>query len=112
MRVTDVADGDATAWEITGPTGHVSLRELPRFPRPAEAEVPGATRAPMHGMVTSVNVAEGGTVAKGDLLCVVEAMKMEHRLLAPVTGQVTAVHVEGGDQVAHDDILVIIEERV
>ena len=111
VRITDIAEGDATAWEVTGPTGHVSLRELPRFSQPAEAEVPGATRAPMHGMVTRVNVAEGDIVAKGDLLCVVEAMKMEHRLLAPYAGRVAAVQAEAGGQVSHDDILVIIEEQ-
>jgi propionyl-CoA carboxylase alpha chain len=111
LRVTSVADGDATAWEVTGPTGHVSLRELPRFRQPAETEVPGATRAPMHGMVFALSVTVGDSVAKGDLLCVFEAMKMEHRLLAPYAGVVTSVQVEIGEQVAHDEILVIIEEQ-
>ena len=111
VRVSDVPDGFATRWEVTGARGHVSIHELPRFAPPAEAEVPGATRAPMHGTVTTVDVAVGDLVAKGDRLCVVEAMKMEHRLTAPHAGTVSSVAVKTGDQVAHDEILVIIDEE-
>jgi acetyl-CoA/propionyl-CoA carboxylase biotin carboxyl carrier protein len=57
-----------------------------------------------------MHVAEGDAVGRGDLLCVVEAMKMEHRIAAPHAGTVTAVNAEKGDQVEHDQILVVISE--
>ncbi|HEY1973609.1 MAG TPA: biotin carboxylase N-terminal domain-containing protein [Pseudonocardia sp.] len=110
LRVSSTPAGDGTSWEVTGVDGHVSLHEHGRYPLPAEAEVPGATRAPMHGTVLAMHVAEGDAVGRGDLLCVVEAMKMEHRIAAPHAGTVTAVNAEKGDQVEHDQILVVISE--
>jgi 3-methylcrotonyl-CoA carboxylase alpha subunit len=53
----------------------------------------------MHGRVGSVLVAEGDRVVKGDLLFTVEAMKMEHSVLAPVAGIITAVAIVAGGQV-------------
>jgi acetyl/propionyl-CoA carboxylase alpha subunit len=85
-------------------TGRVRLDERPRFPS-AEAEVAaGATLAPMPGSV----VADGQPVARGELLCTVEAMKMEHRVTAPLAGEVTEVRVATGQQVDADDILVVV----
>ena len=68
----------------------------------------GRVVAPMHGRVIEVSVASGGRVRKGDRLCVVEAMKMQHEILADVDGQVVDVPVEAGDQVAADDLLLEI----
>ena len=62
----------------------------------------------MPGRVLSVDVTPGQSVAEGDRLLVLEAMKMEHRLLARVAGTVQAVHVATGDQVADGMMLVEI----
>jgi acetyl/propionyl-CoA carboxylase alpha subunit len=102
--------GAEVVWEVTTPRGNVSLRELPRFPETKEAEVAGATRAPMHGTVTIVAVEPGQMVSRGDLLCCIEAMKMEHRLLAPYDGVVASVGVTEGSQVADNQILVVLDE--
>jgi acetyl-CoA/propionyl-CoA carboxylase, biotin carboxylase, biotin carboxyl carrier protein len=59
-----------------------------------------AIRAPMQGTVIRVEVADGDEVAAGQLLAVVEAMKMENPLRAPHPGRVTALHVAVGDTVA------------
>jgi 3-methylcrotonyl-CoA carboxylase alpha subunit len=64
--------------------------------------------APMPGRVLAVDVTPGQAVAEGDRLLVLEAMKMEHRLVARVSGTVQAVHVAVGDQVADGMMLVEI----
>jgi 3-methylcrotonyl-CoA carboxylase alpha subunit len=62
--------------------------------------------APMTGLVRSVPVAAGGAVAKGDILVVIEAMKMEHSLRAAADGVVEAVHCAVGDSVSDGALLV------
>lgn len=66
----------------------------------------------MHGMVTQVAVKIGDTVAKGQLLCIVEAMKMEHQMLAPHAGLVASVSVVQGAQVETEQVLVVVDEHV
>ena len=55
--------------------------------------------APMPGRLVQVKVKAGQIVAQGDTLLVLEAMKMEHALLAPADGKVAALHFAEGDQV-------------
>ena len=62
----------------------------------------------MPGRVVSLAVAEGQEVAAGDLLIVVEAMKMEHRITAAEAGVVTTVAVSAGQQVDGGDVLVVV----
>ncbi|MFQ8433366.1 acetyl/propionyl/methylcrotonyl-CoA carboxylase subunit alpha [Amaricoccus sp. W119] len=62
--------------------------------------------APMTGLVRSVPVEAGSSVAKGDILVVLEAMKMEHSLRAPSDGTVEAVHCAVGDNVDDGTLLV------
>lgn len=65
-------------------------------------------RSPMPGTVVAVPVAAGDRVAAGDTVVVVEAMKMEHRLVAPVAGTVT-VHVAPGDLVRLDQLVARVD---
>jgi 3-methylcrotonyl-CoA carboxylase alpha subunit len=69
----------------------------------------GLVKAPMHGKVVAVFVAPGDRVEKGQRLAVVEAMKMEHALLAPSDGEVTEVAAEAGQQVAEGAKLVVLK---
>ena len=57
----------------------------------------------------AVRVEAGAKVARGEVLAVLEAMKMEHQLTAPVDGIVVSVTARAGDQVATRQILVTIE---
>ncbi len=68
----------------------------------------GILLAPMHGGVTAVHVAPGDRVRLGDVVAVLEAMKMEHTMTADVDGLVAEVCVSAGSQVATDDVLVRI----
>lgn len=77
-------------------------------PAIAEAAGTGTLRAPMNGTVMTVEVAEGDVVVRGQLLLVLEAMKMEHQIVAPIDGVVETVAAGRGAQVATRDILVVI----
>ena len=96
---------------LHGAAGDVSVQEIPRFPPPRQADLGGGLRAPMPGRVLSVAVVDGQVVARGDLLLVLEAMKMEHRMTAPSAGKVTALRVAAGDQVANGALLVTLEAQ-
>ena len=108
-RVSAVREDDGVHWEITTSQGGVGIVELPRFPDPAPPEIEGATRAPMHGQVVSVAVSPGDHVAKGALLCIVEAMKMEQQLVAPYDAVIASVEVAVGDSVETDQVLAVLE---
>ncbi|HEX4864882.1 MAG TPA: biotin/lipoyl-containing protein, partial [Acidimicrobiales bacterium] len=97
---------------VQGPDGDVRLTRRPRFPEADKApQIPGGLIAPMPGRVISVEVRAGDSVQKGGLLVIVEAMKMEHRVLAPHAGSVAEVRASPGDQVNAGDLLVIVEEE-
>lgn len=65
--------------------------------------------APMPGTILSINVKEGDTVKEGQVLIILEAMKMENEILAPKDGKVVSIPVTKGSSVNTGDQLVIIE---
>ena len=69
----------------------------------------GLVKAPMHGKLVAVFVKPGDRVEKGQRLAIVEAMKMEHALLAPTAGEVAEVAAEPGAQVAEGAPLIHIK---
>ncbi len=69
----------------------------------------GTVFSPMPGMVIEVRVEPGQSVSKGDRLLCIEAMKMEHDILAPSSGTVKTVYCKSGDSVTENTSLVIIE---
>jgi 3-methylcrotonyl-CoA carboxylase alpha subunit len=75
----------------------------------AESAASGAILAPMPGRIIAVEVSEGQTVAKGQKLLTLEAMKMEHSLTAPFDGIVSELWAEVGAQVQVDALLTRIE---
>ena len=79
-------------------------------PKAAPAGKAGAVavKAPMPGTIMKVNVAPGDAVKKGDVLCVLEAMKMENDISAPQDGVVASVNVQKGASVQTEEVLVTL----
>jgi acetyl-CoA carboxylase biotin carboxylase subunit len=84
---------------------------VPRFPDASGEDVGGGCTAPMPGKIVEVRVEAGNRVEAGDTLVIMEAMKMEHSVVAPHEGLVTEVRVSAGDQVDADAVLVIMEDE-
>ena len=108
LGATVTSAGDR--WLVHGPEGDVELRELPRFPVAGLEAVAGGLTAPMPGKVISTHAVVGDRVESGQLLIVLEAMKMEHRVTAPEPGTVSELRVAEGDQVGNGELLVVIDE--
>jgi biotin carboxyl carrier protein len=97
--VTALPD-EADNWWVHTPAGTFSLAwvsPLPAGARAAEAE--GSLRAPMPGSVIAIHVTDGQSVTKGDILLVIEAMKMEHRIKAPYNGRIASIYYRVGQSV-------------
>ncbi len=75
----------------------------------AKAAVKGAVAAQIAGRVVSIKVSVGQAVARGDLLLILEAMKMENEIKAPADGIVKEIPVAEGGRVAEGDTLAVIE---
>ncbi|MDT0184654.1 biotin carboxylase N-terminal domain-containing protein [Microbacterium sp. ARD31] len=95
---------------VDGPVRSVRLREVPRFTDPADAVASGSLLAPMPGTVVAVKVEAGREVAAGDVVLVLEAMKMQHTVTAPHDGTVTKINVEPGAQVASGEVLAVVDQ--
>ena len=102
------AEADRHLW-IADERGTWQLREAEEQKiHRAAGERPAEVVSPMPGSVIAVQVESGAEVSEGDVVVVVEAMKMEHSLAAPVTGQVEVL-VSVGDQVKVDQVLARIK---
>ncbi len=69
----------------------------------------GRVRPPMPGKVVEVHVKEGQSVGEGDVLVVLEAMKMQNDVKSPVAGTISKVHVTGGQNVEATTVLVEVD---
>lgn len=104
---------------------NVTPTAAPVAPAPTVAPAPAATPvapaaspavtgtgtpvvSPMPGTILSVNVSEGQSVSAGDVLFVLEAMKMENEIVAPVSGTVTKMAASKGSTVATDAVLAFV----
>jgi acetyl/propionyl-CoA carboxylase alpha subunit len=94
---------------VDGPSGYTRLVTQDRFPDAVPDEDAGSLQAPMPSKVIKVNVSEGDSVEDGQVVLVLEAMKMEHSLRAPHAGAVREVRVVAGDQVTAGQVLVVVE---
>ena len=75
----------------------------------AEGEV--AVSAPMPGMIIDYKVKEGDKIKSGDVVVVLEAMKMENSLTSPADGVIKKISFHGGSSVSKDDVLCIISTK-
>lgn len=79
-------------------------------PAPKTTGNEGATKvnAPMPGTILNVKVAVGQSVKKGDVICVLEAMKMENDIPAPCDGVIASINAQKGASVAANDVLATL----
>ena len=108
---------NGTAYEITLEV--VDAADVKAAPAPAAAPAPVAVPAaapangetvvaPMPGNILAVNVQNGAAVKKGDVLMVLEAMKMENEIMSPCDGTIASVNVQKGSAVETGAVLCVI----
>ena len=93
--------------EVTGRA--VASKAKPKAAKKGPAGARGAVTAQMTGRVISVNVKPGDQVTEGQILLIVEAMKMENEIAAPLAGAIKEVAVAAGARVSEGDLLLQIE---
>ncbi len=94
---------------VHGPLGVTTLTPVPRFPPSAREDLAGGCLAPMTGIIREVRVQAGDRVEKGTVMLVLEAMKMEHQMVARDVGVVKQVRVEVGQMVDPDEVLILVD---
>ena len=99
---------DGARFYVHEPGTSTVVVERPRFPEKGSDFGAGGYLSPMPGKIISVKVQEGDAVKDGDVLIILEAMKMEHTILASAEGVVEKVLVEEGEQVDADAPLIIV----
>jgi acetyl-CoA/propionyl-CoA carboxylase biotin carboxyl carrier protein len=93
------------------PYAELARRRRERAGRGAHTGAKDAVVTPMQGTVLAVEVAEGDEVQPGQVICIVEAMKMENEITAHQSGVVTELAVEPGQAVGHGQVLCVIVDR-
>ena len=98
------------AVELMDGAAPVAAAPAAAAPAPAAAPVAGGEKvsAPMPGTILDVRVSNGQTVKKGDILFILEAMKMENEIMAPCNGTIASVSVSKGAAVDSGALLCVI----
>ena len=110
-RMTATVNNHGNQWWVHGADGDISLTLKTRFPEiNAPEAVAGGLTSPMPGTVIAVQVAPGEQVSAGQVLAIIEAMKMEHSVVSPQDGVVSEVRVAIGDKVEGGELLVVVED--
>ena len=105
-------NGAVAAAPVAAPAAapKVAPKAAPAAPKAAPAGAQGGVKvnAPMPGKILGVKVAAGQAVKKGDVLVVLEAMKMENEIVAPQDGTVASVNTSVGEQVEAGAVLATL----
>ena len=106
----DVEEIGGAATPVTSATPAAPVQKQPQTETVKSAPVSGAATitAPMPGTIVSVKVKVGDTVKNGDLVAVLEAMKMENEIFSDAEGKVAGISVSAGDSVNTGDVIVSI----
>ena len=109
VEVSMVVHQDDDMWCVSDGEGSTAWRSLPRHGDTLVDESARGPATPVPGTVTMVQVAPGDQVSAGDCLVVLEAMKMEHRILADADGVVAEVRVAVGESVDAHTVVVVLD---
>ena len=116
VEIEEVGGAVASAPVATPVAAPAPVAAAPAAPKAAPAAAPKAQgkagsvaiKAPMPGTILKLNVKVGDSVKSGDVVCVLEAMKMENDICAPQDGVVSSIEVAQGASVATDAVLVTL----
>lgn len=97
--------------ELTGAAPAPAAPAAAPAPAPAAAAPAGGEQvtSPMPGTILDVKVAQGAAVKKGDVLMILEAMKMENEIMCPCDGKVASIHASKGTAVESGTLLCVIQ---
>ncbi|MDP2580769.1 acetyl-CoA carboxylase biotin carboxylase subunit [Shimia thalassica] len=98
------------ALSVALPDSSFAVYDCAGMPRAEEENGLGLVTAPMHGRLLGLSVAVGETIERGQKLAVLEAMKMQHEILAAVSGTVSRIEPQAGQQMAAGDVILEIVE--
>ena len=118
--VVEEIDGGVAPTPVYAPAAPMAAPVAPTAPvsAPTSVAAPAASTAssggvavnsPMPGTILDVKVSVGQSVKKGDVICVLEAMKMENDIPAPQDGVIASINVQKGASVAANDILATLK---
>lgn len=107
-----VEEGTSTA----APVASAPVAAAPAAPAPVKAAAPAPAgnaggvkvEAPMPGNILDVKTSVGATVTNGQVLCILEAMKMENDIVAPQDGTVASINVSKGDSVEAGQVIITL----
>ena len=94
---------------IQSKSGDVLFKILPKFETVKKVSIEGGLNAPMPGKVVEIKIKKGAKIKKGDTLIILEAMKMEHKVLAPSDGKVKEILIHKDEQVENGATLVVLD---
>lgn len=100
-----VEEGASSGAVASTPVAPKKAAPAPKAAAPAGAQGSVKVNAPMQGKILSVKATVGQAVKKGDVLLVLEAMKMENEVVAPQDGTVASINVAAGDKVESGAVL-------
>ena len=116
VEVEEVKDGGTFAEPRAAAPAPKPAAAPPPAPKPAAAVAPAAVPAgaatvtsPMPGTILAVNVKVGEAVKKGQVLCILEAMKMENEIMAAGDAVVASIEVNAGDAVNTGQVLIVLK---
>ncbi|MBQ3817407.1 MAG: biotin/lipoyl-binding protein [Clostridia bacterium] len=104
----EAVDASRVTSKPAAPAKAETAPDKPANPAPASNAGGETVSSPMPGTILSVNIQNGDSVKKGDILMVLEAMKMENEIMSPCDGTISSVNVSKGSAVETGAVLCVI----